>query len=55
MLGSFAWSADSTKIAYVAEAKSAAKEKCLFNSKVSCPTDDKDRVDETNYEQVNTL
>lgn len=47
-LGSFVWSADSKKIAYVAEVKKTGKEKTFFTSDKSKD----DSINETNYEQV---
>ena len=49
-LGSFVWSPDSTKIAYIAEVKDTLKEKCLFNAKLK--NDKEDPINETNYEKV---
>ena len=53
-LGSFLWSPDSSKIAYIAEAKNMAKEKSLFNAKLEDPSkaDNKDAINEENYEKV---
>ena len=48
-LGSFGWSPDSAKIAYIAEIKSEAKEKCYFTSKQN--STDLDPIDEDNFEQ----
>ncbi len=58
-LGSFVWSYDSKKIAYVAEVKNIAKEKCFLTSKTSAgseSTSDKSKdeiLTENNYEKVN--
>ena len=51
LLGSFTWSSDSKKIAYIAEAKSLAKEKCFLNAKIG-GGEIKDALNEENYEQV---
>ncbi|CAF0768632.1 unnamed protein product [Brachionus calyciflorus] len=47
-LGSFVWSSDSTKIAYVAEIKNTNKEKSFFTSKIST---ENDCLNENNYEE----
>ena len=58
-LGSLVWSCDSAKIAYVAEEKNIAKEKCFLTSKTSASNSDttseksKDEIlTENNYEQA---
>ena len=62
-LGSFVWSADSKKIAYIAEVKNQATNKCLLTSKYekpgstqekSEPSKDDDLVTEDNYQEVST-
>lgn len=54
-MGSFVWSADSTKVAYVAEVKLTNKEKSFFTSKISSennkPTEE-ELMNEENYEKV---
>jgi hypothetical protein len=45
-IGSFVWSSDSKKIAYVAEIKKSGKDKCFFTG------DKKEGIDETNFEEV---
>ena len=56
------WSSDSTKIAYIAEKKNSATQKCLLTSKYESPKEDAkeadkpvkndDLVTENNYEEV---
>ncbi len=59
LLGSFVWSPDSSKIAYIAEAKQTNKEKSIYNSKVSQAGQNKSSENElitvNNYEQVGTF
>ena len=50
-MGSFVWSPDSTKIAYIAEIKDTSKEKCLYNAKLD--KEKEDCLNENNYEKVN--
>ena len=47
-MGSFVWSSDSKKIAYVAEMKKTGKEKTFFSGDKA----KEDSIDETNFEQV---
>lgn len=59
LLGSFVWSPDSSKIAYIAETKQINKEKCIYNSKVSQAGQNKssenDSITVDNYEQVENI
>jgi len=51
-LGSFEWSPDSSKIAYIAEQKKTSKEKCFFTSKIDNTENEKaEFLNEANYEQ----
>ncbi len=57
-MGSFVWSSDSAKLAYIAEVKKSAKDKNFYNSKFESDAakDDaktkNDFINEKNYEQV---
>ena len=52
-LGSFEWSPDSSKIAYIAEQKKTSKEKCFFTSKIdNTENEEAEFLNEANYEQV---
>lgn len=57
-MGSLVWSSDSSKLAYIAEAKKVAKEKSFFTSKIGkggvseVEPSENEALSENNYDQV---